>query len=106
MTGRPARSDTFSTLKQKRELNKIFKQVSDGYREKLTQLDEDPSRHLTVGQVDIEKVELQFILQCLENRQQELAVHAVTNDNDVDAMKGLIASGLLKRMLITPKKQH
>ena len=31
-------------------------------------------------------------------------VHAVTNDNDMDAMKGLIASGALKRMLITPKK--
>ena len=32
VTGRPARSDTFSNLKQKRELSKIFEQVSAEYR--------------------------------------------------------------------------
>ena len=35
VTGRTARNDTFSNLKQKRELNKIFVQVSAGYRRKL-----------------------------------------------------------------------
>jgi len=38
VTGRPARSDTFSNLKQKRELNNIFEQVSAGYRHKLKEL--------------------------------------------------------------------
>ena len=33
VTGRPARSDTFSNLKQKRELSKIFDQVSARYKE-------------------------------------------------------------------------
>ena len=103
MTGRPTRSDTFSNLKQKRELSKIFEQVSAGYKQKLAALNKDQTRFLN-GQIDLEKVALSFILQSLENRQQELAVHSVTNDNDMDAFKGLIASGHLKRMLITPKK--
>ena len=46
------------------------------------------------------------ILKCLQDRKHELAVHSVTNDCDVDAMKGLLTSGHLKRMLITPKKQQ
>ena len=71
---------------------------------KLEQLRNDKKRNLAPGAIDMEKVEIEFILQGLENRQQELAVHAVTNDNDMDAMKGLIQSGALKRMLITPKK--
>ena len=52
----------------------------------------------------MEKITLSFILKCLENRQQEMAVHSVTNDNDMESFKGLINSGGLKRMLITPKK--
>ena len=44
------------------------------------------------------------ILKCLEDRKHELAVHSVTNDCDVESMKGLLSSGYLKRMLITPKK--
>ena len=52
----------------------------------------------------LEPVILDFILKSLENRQQELNVHAVTNDFDMEAFKGLVQSGALKRMLITPKK--
>ena len=100
MTGRPARNDTFSSLKQKRELAKIFEQVSALYKMQLKAVAPRGD-----GQIDLQRVALEFILKCLEDRQQELAVHSVTNDNDVDALKGLIASGQLKRMLITPKKQ-
>lgn len=38
VTGRPARSDTFTNLKQKRELSQIFEQVSANYRHKLKAL--------------------------------------------------------------------
>ena len=102
MTGRHARNDTFSNLKQKRELNQIFEQVSTAYKQKLNALNKD--KHRFVSGDDFEKITLQFILKCLEDRQQELAVHSVTNDNDINALKGLIASGNIKRMLITPKK--
>lgn len=53
----------------------------------------------------MEQVSYEHILKCLQDRKHELAVHSVTNDCDVDAMKGLLTSGHLKRMLITPKKQ-
>ena len=46
VTGRPARSDTFSNLKQKRELGKIFEQVSKRYREQLEAMNSDPTRHI------------------------------------------------------------
>lgn len=107
MTGRATRSDTFSNLKQKKNLLQIFEQVSKSYKLKLKALNSDPTRqlHQTSNGIDFEKVATEFILKCLENRQQELAVHSVTNDRDMDAFKGLINSGALKRMLITPKKQ-
>ena len=81
--------------------------MSKGYKLKLKALNADPNRQLQLSNngIDFDKVALDFILKCLENRQQELAVHSVTNDNDMDAFKGLINSGALKRMLITPKKQ-
>ena len=61
VTGRPARSDTFSSLKQRRELAKIFEQVSAGYRLKVEALEQDITR-VVVGDIDMEKVTLQFIL--------------------------------------------
>ena len=76
MTGRPARSDTFTGLKQKRELSQIFEQVSATYRNKLKALTKEQAKDGQQQQVqggrvtiDLQRVTLQFILQCLENRQ-------------------------------------
>lgn len=56
VTGRPARSDTFSNLKQKREIANIFQQVSANYKLKLEQLRTDKNRNLIPGGIDMEKV--------------------------------------------------
>jgi len=69
VTGRATRSDTFSNLKQKRDLGKIFEQVLATYRIKLNTLEKDITRNIQKGDIDLEKVTLMFIIRCLENRQ-------------------------------------
>jgi hypothetical protein len=41
----------------------------------------------------MDQVAYEHILKCLLDRKHELAVHSVTNDCDVDALKGLITGG-------------
>jgi len=57
------RSDTFKNLKQKRDLSRIFEQISDTYKLELEALKADPNRApLTLGQIDMDTIALQFIL--------------------------------------------
>lgn len=65
VTGRPIRSDTFSNIKHRKELDAILTSLLQTNRKKQEKLN------------DFDKVLGDFVSRCLEDRKHELAIHCV-----------------------------
>lgn len=77
VTGRPVRSDTFSSIKHRKEIDSIFASLLA-----INKKSELKS--------DFDKVVSEFINRSLEDRRHELAIHCVGQNCDVEALRGLV----------------
>ena len=77
VTGRPVRTDTFSNLKHRKEIDLIFNSILISYRKKECK-------------IDFDKILNDFVIRCLEDRRHELAIHSVAQNCDVDALRSLL----------------
>jgi hypothetical protein len=84
ITGREIKGqDVFSKLKHRPKLVQIFEELIQYYK----------------NEESLDSVARDFIVQSIEGRKAELAIHAVRDDCEIDMLKCLLKGGQLKKLM-------